>query len=128
MDMSDEELMRMQVYEQTLEQMQQKLQELEEHAMQLAGTLEVLSDITAVEEGTEMLVPVMNGVFMRAKAMKNDSFLVGVGSGTVVRKSLDETREMLQVQQLELIKVRERVTEQMQELLQRVESITRGQG
>jgi len=115
---SDEELR--QKYE-MYQHLQQKIQEIHSHVEQiqeqeihLIGTKEAIKEMSSVEEGTELRVPIANGIFFSAKMNDSKKFIVNVGNNVVVEKSLDETKTLLDEQHSNMKEMREKLLARME--------------
>ena len=113
--------MEFQYMEQHLGQYQKQLEKIESQFQDVKAVEEGLGDFDKKAEGDEILVPISNGIFAKAKLTDDKSLLVNVGSNIVVQKSVDGTKELLDDQRKEIDKARiqlmtviESVTEQMQ--------------
>ena len=115
---------------QQLRELQKAVEILDNQLIDISSLLQALQDIKEVESGREILVPISNGIFINARLAEHDSFLVNVGSGVVVRKSLGETSELLQgrfsevdAQRSEMLKQFEKSSATAQELEKRLQTL-----
>ncbi len=104
-----------QMMEQQIKQMQQQLEKLEQQGMEAAAVEQCIVDVGNVSKGDEVLVPVTGGVFFRTKVEDSRTFLVNVGSGVVVEKDVEGTRQLIQKQSEEIVKYKEQLTNQLSE-------------
>lgn len=113
----DEELqkkyMQLQMLEQQTSQMQQHIEQMDEQAAELAQVAENLREIKGVKEGTDILVPMAGGVFVRAKIEKPEYVLVNVGASSTVQKPIDDAVSLIETQLKELTDYREKTAEQL---------------
>ncbi|MBW3004977.1 prefoldin subunit alpha [Candidatus Woesearchaeota archaeon] len=98
--------MEMQMLDQQLKQIQQQLHAVEQQAMEVEFVIDALGNISKVEPGSDILVPLSSGIFVKAKIQDNKELLVNVGGNTTVNKSVPEVQEMLKKQIAELEKVK----------------------
>ncbi len=105
--------LQLQMYEQNTTQMQKHIEQMDQQAAELAQVAQNLREIKDVEEGTEVLVPMAGGVFVRATLQKPEHVLVNVGASATVQKSIDDARAMIEDQLKELIDYREKAAEQL---------------
>jgi len=101
-----------------LEKMQGQIEDLEN----VQESLETLGDTPAE---SEMLVPLSNGIFAKAKLDKMDQLLVNVGSGVVVEKSLEDTKKLLKSQSVEINQYKEQMSNQMELMLTQIQLLER---
>jgi prefoldin alpha subunit len=104
--------MQLQMFNQQLQQLQQQLEALQTQAVEIQTILLALDDIAKTEVGKEILVPLSSGIFVKAEIKDNKKLRVNVGSNTVVEKSVQETKALLDRQIIELNKLNEDLTGQ----------------
>ena len=75
-----------------------------------------LDELGSTKENTEILAPISNGIFAKARLKKNNKLLVNVGNGVVVEKTIVETKELLDERIAEMSEAREKLMEQMQKI------------
>ena len=108
-----EKYMQHQMLEQQLKQMQEQLVKFESQIAEISSIAQSISDVEDVKEGTEILVPVANGIFIKAEMKNNDALLVNVGKGVTVKKGFKDTRDLLQSQADEISRFREQLISQI---------------
>lgn len=113
--------MEMQYMQQHLTQYQKQLELIDTQIEDCNLILEGLDDISKIKPGEDMLVPISNGIFARAKLDDNSSLVVNVGSNIAAEKSVDGAKELIRKQQsemensrIQLTDVMNSITEQMQ--------------
>ncbi len=72
---------------QQLEQLQQYMQKLQKQTNEIATLHEEIKKYAVVKGGEELLVPIANGIFVKAIASPDKTFMVNIGAGTVVEKT-----------------------------------------
>ncbi len=88
-----EEMFRMQ---QNIEMLEKYLQDMELQARDLKVIKNTIEDFGKEEKGKEILVPIVNGIFFKARITDNSKFLVNIGTdGIVTEMSINETKELL---------------------------------
>ena len=97
--MSKEELqnkyMQYQMIDQQMKQIQQQVQVIEKQLVDLAVTRQAMDDLEKTNVGSEILVPVSNGIFTKAELKDNKKLILNVGSNTAVEKSIPETKKLI---------------------------------
>ncbi len=85
--------------------LQEHMEKLNEHTDMLERQLVLIDDtkdalhaFSSVLPGQEMLVPLADGIFLKAKFAGNPELLVNVGAGAVVPRSCDQVILMLDEQ------------------------------
>ncbi|MBI5398229.1 prefoldin subunit alpha [Candidatus Woesearchaeota archaeon] len=123
-----------QLLEEQIKQVQQQIQKMDSQLADLESIHEGLEDFKNAAEGSEVFVPVSNGIFLQANLASNKKLLVNVGSSVVVEKTVDDTKKLLGDQQVEISMYREqllahlnKLPEQMQHLQAQLEKMIREQ-
>jgi prefoldin alpha subunit len=83
-------------YKRQMESINRQMQILETTMEELRGSLNAISALEENKAGTEILVSVGSGSFIRAKLMETDKILVGVGSALSLEKSIPEARKFFE--------------------------------
>jgi len=99
--------MELQMLNQQLQQVQQQLQTVEQQSMEVEFVIDALENLAKVDVGSEVLVPLSSGIFVKAKLQDNKELVVNVGGNTTVTKTIPEVQEMLKKQVKELQKVKD---------------------
>lgn len=106
--------MEFQFVEQQVKKLQQQLETFEQQLADLESVKEALAELKHVKAGTEILLPLSSGIFVKAHIQSVDSLLINVGANTTVEKPLSSTKELLLKQGEELQKYREQVMVNLQ--------------
>ncbi len=122
-DSTKEKYMRYQEITQTLEKVQQKMEQLDVQLNQVQETVQSLNDLDTLDVGSEMLVPIGNGIFIKGALKKTDELLVNVGAGTVVPKSVDDAKKLIGKQLKSIEEYRGQLMMQMQLMQQEAQMI-----
>lgn len=108
--------MELQMMEQQMKMLQQQLQKFEQQIQEIRNVEEALDNIKKAEPGSEMFVPMTGGIFVKAKLEDTKHLLVNVGSNVTVEKTVDETKELLKAQLVEIVKYRDELTTQFHQM------------
>ena len=127
MEKEKEELQKMyfeiQMLDEQIKEIQKNLVALDEQIVEINNNIQALDDFKNTETGKSTYVVLAPGIFANAEIKNNRELLVNVGSNVAVKKSVDETKEMLK-SRFDLIRqYRDRMMEQMQEASIRASSI-----
>ena len=68
-------------------------------------------------EGTEVLLPIGSGSFVRSKISDPGNIMIGVGAGVIVEKSVDDSIKDLRLRSSDLERARTSVTQQLGQIL-----------
>lgn len=99
--------MQLQMFDQQLKQCRQQLEAVQSQMAEVQAVLLALDDVSKSKIGSELLAPLSAGIFVKAELKDNHLLNVNVGSSTIVEKSVQETKGLLERQILELSKMNE---------------------
>ena len=111
-----EKLIELQMMHQQMKQIQKHLELMEEGLGELISAQESLKEIGTLKEGTQILLPLTNGVFAKAQLADQNMFLVNVGAGVVVGKTLEQVQKLLEDQAEEMAKQQHELAETLERL------------
>jgi len=105
MEKNQEELMyKLQMYEQQIQQLQQQLEAVEQAIIEMSSLVLGLDELVGSKD-KEILAPIGRGIFAKTKLISED-LTVDVGGKNFVKKSIPETKKLIenQVEKLEEVK------------------------
>ncbi len=105
MENEQQELMyKLSMYEQQIQQLQQQLEAVEHAIIEITSLDSGLSELTG-SKGKEIFAPIGRGIFAKAKLISED-LTVDVGGKNFVKKSIPETKKLIQgqIKKLEFVK------------------------
>ncbi len=120
---NQQKLIEMQLLEQDIQQIQKNIQTIEQQMLDIELIKKNLDDFSKLKKDSESLMAVANGIFARAKILDTKELLVNVGSNTVVKKTIPETKTLLDEQTKELNKYREQLMQQLNETIFKIEEL-----
>jgi prefoldin alpha subunit len=103
-----------QMFEQQIRMLQEQLQAVEQATIEL-GSLNLSLDELIGKKDSEILAPIGRGIYASAKLL-SEEFLVDIGNKNFVKKSIPETKKILQEQIKKLEKVREELNEELDKI------------
>ena len=112
--MNQEFLFKLSMFEQQIQQIQQQLQAVEEGISDM-NMLNLSLDEIKKSVGKEALAPLGRGIFVETKIL-SDKLTVDVGGKNFVRKSVEETREIIDEQTKKLDKIKRELDEKLEEI------------
>lgn len=115
--------MEYQVITEKIKELQEKLQASEQQMMQIIATIQSIDEFSTLQDGCEILVPLNNGIFTRAKFIKDDKLLLNVGASVVVDKSPEDAKVLIGEQAKKLERIRARLGERINKLIERASSL-----
>lgn len=108
--------MELQLLQHQLQQVQQQVQALESQSGEMDDVVQVLDDFAVTKPGSESFVTLTPGLFVKAKIAETDKVLLNVGAGAVVEKSIPDAKKVIAAQAVELRKLQQELSEQLQKL------------
>lgn len=111
----EEILLKFQMLEQQAEERKQQIEELERQKTDMSSLKESLEDIEKNRKDGEILSNLGRGIFLKTQ-VKDDKVFVNVGSKTLVRKSFQEARELIDAQLREIEKVKADLMRSIEEI------------
>ncbi len=99
-----------------IQDLESQLNELSKQEEEVKNSLNALKEIKE-NKPDEVLVPVVNGVFARAKLLDTDKFVVSVGSNVLVSKSIDDSIKLFEENVSELSEYRKKMEQTYNQLL-----------
>jgi prefoldin alpha subunit len=103
-----------QMFEQQIRMLQEQLQAVEQAIIEL-GSLNLSLDELIGKKDSDILAPVGRGIYASAKLL-SEEFLVDIGNKNFVKKSIPETKKILQEQIKKLEKVREELNGELDKI------------
>ena len=100
-----EKYLQMHMIDQQMKQLQQNMAAFEKQVEDMALVEESLRDLKNVKEGSEILVPLSSGIFVKAKIGDTNEYLVNVGSSVSVKKKGEDVIALIHEQQVEIQKI-----------------------
>ena len=87
--------MELQMLDQQMKNVQKQVEAIEQKASEVEETQQSLDALGAAKKGTDMWVPIANGIFLKAQLAENSKLGVNVGSNIVATKDIPSTKAML---------------------------------
>jgi len=109
----------LQMIDQQMKQIQKQVEAVERQAGEIDEVQQSLDELGSSKPGSEMWVPISNGIFLKAKLEDNKKLGVNVGSNTVVAKDIPSTKSMLADQAVEMRKFQAELVEQFEKMAER---------
>lgn len=97
----------LQMLQQQMQQVNGQLEAVGQQIAELNATREAIEDISKVQNGTEMIIPLSSGIFARGTLQENKELIINVGAGVAVEKTADESKKMIEAQIDEMEKFRQ---------------------
>ena len=107
--------MEFQMLNNAIKQMEKQSQVLENQLMELFSTNQSLEEMKKIKTGTEILVPLSSGIYVKAELKESSNFIVNVGSSIALSKDLNATKKIIEEQILEIRNLQKNLVEELQE-------------
>ena len=102
---------------------QKQLESIQNQVAELMYIQDSLEQMPETKPGSEVLVPISSGIFMKAKVEDSKNLIINVGAGVCVGKTVDETVLMLNNQRIRLESIQEQLTNHMYALVMQAQKI-----
>ncbi len=96
-------------------------QVIEERIEELMNTMTALDKIKDVKKGQEIWSPVGSGSFIQADIKNVKDAVIGIGAGVVVKKNIDDAREILKGRLDVMVDLDNQFTTQINRLVKQIE-------
>ena len=106
-----------------LRELQRNIQVMDEQIVEVLGVMQALKDLKNVKPGTESLMSIAPGIFVKAELKENKELLINVGAGVTVKKSVEEAMQMLESRINELKKQRQSLLQELEKLGTRAQQL-----
>ena len=110
-------------YEAQVEQVQVQLGLLDQSIRTTQITLETIENFKNLQDGQEILLPLGNQVFIKAKLADSSKVLLNIGAAVVLEKSVDKAVESLNQRVEELSKQQTQLKQGLQQMVQQMEQL-----
>lgn len=120
---TQELLIQQQVCIEKIKQVEQHLQQFSQHEQSLSNTITALDQMPQTEEGTEILVPLADGIYVKATLKDNKHVIMNVGAETNVQKTFEAAAQMVKEQTIELGSMMKNLEEEHHKLMQQLQDI-----
>jgi prefoldin alpha subunit len=121
---SEEELRRLsvelQLLEQTAETLQSRVSMVNASLTDLTYASMTLEGLEKEDENAELLVPIGGSSYIKARLAQRDKVIVGMGAGVSVEKTLEEAKAILRTRMEELEKARVSAQQQLEQVVDRI--------
>ncbi len=119
-----EKVLLYQILQNQLEEFGKQGVALENRLNELETTTNALGEIKKVGKEPDTLVPLGGGCFSHGKITEKDKFIVEVGAGIMIEKSLPEALAVIEERKEEVENVKTKLQEEMQKLSNSMNQIT----
>ena len=115
--------MELQMLDAQIKQIEQQMTTIEQQIAEIIMIQQAVEALPNTKKGTDLFVPISQGIFIKAKVEDTDSLLINVGSNVAVKKTLPEAKEMLDEQTEQIKKLKVKFTADMENYLHKARMI-----
>lgn len=119
--MNQEQLIRIQLMEQEVNQLNQQLQLIEENIKEFGELISSLNEIEK-NKNKDILANLGKRVYMPVE-IKDNKLIVDVGKGNFVKKTISETKEIADNQTEKLIEIKQGIMKRLEVLQEEINSL-----
>jgi len=102
MKLSEEEIkqkyLRFKLIQQQIEQLSEHAQGLNQQSAELDISLHALDELQTIPDNSEILAPIAEGIFFKAKLQEHQTLIVNIGSYVTAEKTIPEILALLKEQ------------------------------
>jgi prefoldin alpha subunit len=103
-----------------LRQMEQQAIMLEQQILEFQTVIFNLDELKKAKKGQNVLFPMGRDIFAEGKMENSDSLFINIGSKTIVKKNVDETKKIVEKQKETLIGACEEIKSDMEKVFSRI--------
>ena len=115
----------LELYQNEIKSLDNQIKETQEQEEEISFIQKNLSEFKTLKKDDELLVPIANGIFFKAKLVDNKIFRVNVGEGINVDKSLDDTIKLLDKHKRKISDFRNKLIVKINTLLNKKDELER---
>lgn len=98
-DQIKQKYMEFKVLQEHIQKINEHMEVLKTQTAEISLTKDALRDFTTMNVGSEILVPLADGIFIKGELKNNKDLLVNVGADTVVERSVPDVIKLIEEQQ-----------------------------
>lgn len=122
MEKEQQELMfKLSMFEQQIRQLQQQIQAVEQGIVEINNLSIGLEELKG-SEGKEIFAPIGRGIYAKAKLL-SEELTVDIGGGNFVKKSIDDTKNIISEQIKKLQDVKKDLNDNLEKVSQEIEKV-----
>ncbi|MFH1052804.1 MAG: prefoldin subunit alpha [Candidatus Woesearchaeota archaeon] len=114
-----EKYIQLSIIDQQIKETQKQFESIDNHNDNIISVVEALDELKGKKEGTEILVPITSGIFLKAKLADSNNVILNVGSSVMVEKTNEKTKEILDYQVKEMENLKKSLGERINELIEK---------
>ena len=113
------EMLELNVLDMQIRQLEQQAMLIEQQISEYQSLLSNLDELKKAKKGQSMLFPFSRDIFVEGK-IEGSEVLVNIGSKTLVRKSIDEAKKLIERQKDKMLKVNEEIARETDKIMRKI--------
>jgi len=113
------EMLELNLLDMQIRQLEQQAVMIEQQIIDQQNLIKDLEELKKAKKGQSLLFPFSREIFVEGK-IESPDVLVNVGSKTLVKKSIDETKKLVEKQKGRLLKTNEELHREIQRIMTRI--------
>ncbi|MBI3027430.1 prefoldin subunit alpha [Candidatus Woesearchaeota archaeon] len=113
---AQEMYMEFKMLDHNIKQLQKQLEAVTHQIIELTMTGSSLDELSKIEAGKEIFVPLSSGIFAKAGIKDTSELLVNVGANVAVKKDIISTKRLIEKQIDEIKKIQKQMIEELEKL------------
>ncbi|MBS3073726.1 prefoldin subunit alpha [Candidatus Pacearchaeota archaeon] len=114
---SERMMLEMNLLQNELAQLEQQMQFIEKYFQDIQNLEKSLEELKGAKKDQELFSPLGQEVFIKTKIVNPNEILVNVGEKVLVKKTIDETKEIIEEKTKRAIEIKNQIAGQMEILL-----------
>jgi len=119
----EEKYYELQTLDKQIKQLQAHFQNLENQIIEFHLVKQGLNELNDTKLENELLVPISPGMFIKTALRNNTEVIVNVGANVAVKKTVNQAKDMMNLQTAEVKKVQTNILMDLQKLSERAVSL-----
>ena len=115
--------MELQMLGQQMQHIQKQLNMIEQQTLELDSTKESIETISKTKPGTELLVPISQGIFLKTQLKDTTELTVNVGADVAVKKTIQESKKLVTDQLVEITKFQRELSDNLEKLATKAQEL-----
>ena len=115
--------MELRMLSEQIQEVQKQIGSFEENVTEVNESKKGLNELSEIECGKEILVPIVSGIFVKAEIKETKEFIVNVGANVAVTKSIEEVQKLLSHQLDQVQNVQNELIEGLQNKIAKAKTI-----
>jgi len=111
-----------QMLNQEVQRLQEQLQNINNNVQELQVLKSSLEEVKNIKD-KEILIPLGQGIFTKGKIKNTDELITNVGSNILVEKNLDETKDIVKLNILNLSQALEKTQEEINKNIEKLQGL-----